>query len=147
MVGSHTPFNDNSKYFFLFSRKYLKKYKIIWLTNDTNVVKIVNDLGMQSYRIRTLKGMFHALTAKYYIYSFHLHDINFWTSGGSIKFNLWHGIPLKDIAFAIKSGPSAKLYDEKSLIFSKVIRPHVFIRPNYMLTTSRLMSRYFCKSI
>jgi len=145
VVGSHTPFNDNSKYFFLFSHKYLNDYKIIWLTNDTNVVKIVNNLGMESCKVRTLKGIFHALTAKYYIYSFHLHDINFWTSGGSTKFNLWHGIPLKDIAFAIKSGPSAKLYDEQ-ILFSRLMRPHIFVRPNYMVTTSKLMSSYFSKA-
>ena len=145
VVGSHTPFNDNSKYFFLLSQAYLSEYEIIWITNSKEVEDKINTLGLNTYRINTLKGLYHSLTAKFYIYSFHLIDINFWTSGGSIKFNLWHGIPLKDITFAIKSGPSAKIYNEKS-IFSRLLRPQVFIRPDYMLTTSDTMSKYFAKA-
>jgi CDP-glycerol glycerophosphotransferase (TagB/SpsB family) len=145
VVGSHTPFNDNSKYFFLFSSKYLSDYKIIWITKSQITEKKIRKLNLEVYRKNSLKGLYHSLTAKFYIYSFHLHDINFWTSGGSIKFNLWHGIPLKDIAFAIKSGPSSKLYNEKNLI-SRIIRPHIFIRPDYMLTTSEKMSSYFAKA-
>ncbi len=145
VVGSHTPFNDNSKYFFILSQDYLPEYKIIWITQSKEVEAKINSLGLQVYRKNTLKGFYHSFTAKYYIYSFHLIDINFWTSGGSTKFNLWHGIPLKDIAFAIKSGPSTKLYDERSLI-SRFIRPHVYVRPDYMLTTSDKMSDYFAKA-
>jgi CDP-glycerol glycerophosphotransferase (TagB/SpsB family) len=145
VVGSHTPFNDNSKYFFLLSDQYLKDYRIIWLTNSRSVEKKISSINKEVYRVRTLKGIYHALTAYIYIYSFHLIDINFWTSGRSIKFNLWHGIPLKDIAFMIKSGPSASIYNEKNL-FSRFIRPHVFIRPNYMLTTSSSMTSYFAKA-
>ena len=145
VVGSHTPFNDNSKYFFLLSQEYLPEYQIIWITNSREVEDRISKLNLSVYRAMTLQGLYHTLTAKFYIYSFHLPDINFWTSGGSMKFNLWHGIPLKDIAFAIKSGPSAKLYNEKS-IFSRIIRPHVFVRPNFMLTTSDEMSNYFSQA-
>lgn len=145
VVGSHTPFNDNSKYFFLLSWKYLPDHKIIWITPSREVEKRITTLGLQVYRKNTLKGLYHSLTAKVYIYSFHLPDINFWTSGNSIKFNLWHGIPLKDIAFAIKNGPSVKLYNEKSIL-SRIIRPHVFVRPDFMLTTSDEMSYYFAKA-
>ena len=145
VVGSHTPFNDNSKYFFILSSAYLNEYEIIWITQDKEVEREIQTLGLNVYRKNTCKGLYHALTAKFYIYSFHLHDINFWTSGGSTKFNLWHGIPLKDIAFAIKSGPSAKLYNENNIL-SRIIRPHVFVRPDYMLTTSKEMSNYFAKA-
>jgi len=145
VIGSHTPFNDNSKYFFLLSKGYLSAYEIIWITKSRAVEIEINKLGLSVYRKNTLKGLYHTLTAKIYIYSFHLNDINFWTSGGSRKFNLWHGIPLKDIAFAIKSGPSAKLYNEKSIL-SRIIRPHVFVRPDFMLTTSTTLSQYFAKA-
>jgi len=142
VVGSHTPFNDNSKYFFILSQAYLPEYEIIWITQSKEVEERIKNLGLSVYRKNRLKGLYHTLTAKFYIYSFHLIDINFWTSGGSIKFNLWHGIPLKDIAFAIKSGPSAKLYNEKSIL-SRIIRPQIFVRPDFMLTTSDEMSGYF----
>ena len=145
VVGSHTPFNDNSKYFFILSQEYLQEYEIIWITKSKEVKDNINNLGLTVYRKNTLKGFYHSLTAKFYIYSFHLIDINFWTSGGSVKFNLWHGIPLKDIAFTIKSGPSSKLYNEKS-VFSRFVRPHIFVRPDFMLTTSPEMSDYFAKA-
>ena len=38
VVGSHTPFNDNSKYFFLLSQQYLTGYEVIRITKDKNIV-------------------------------------------------------------------------------------------------------------
>jgi len=145
VVGSHIPFNDNSKYFFLSAQKYLPEYTLIWITNDATIVKTLKLLHLNVHKKISFKGIYHSLTAKFYLYSFHLIDINFWTSGGSIKFNLWHGIPLKNIAFATKTGPSSKLYNENSL-FSRIVRPHIFVRPNYMVTTSKTMSVYFSKA-
>jgi len=145
VIGSHTPFNDNSKYFYLLSQTYLSDYKIIWITSHTDIEDRLKGMNLLVYKQYSLKGLYHSLSARYYIYSFHLPDINFWTSARSIKFNLWHGIPLKDIAFATKHGPSSKIYNEKS-IFSKFIRPHVYVRPDYMLTTSTKMSKYFAQA-
>lgn len=145
VVGSHTPFNDNSKYFFLASSGYLVDYEVIWITRNSKVKEHILSIGGRCELSNSLYGIYHCLTAKYYVYSFHLPDINFWTSGGSIKFNLWHGIPLKDIAFCIKDGPSKKTYDSKNVI-SRIFRPYIFVRPDYLLTTSRAMSEYFSKA-
>ncbi len=141
-VGCHTSFSDNSKYFFLSSKNYLSDYEVVWITNNNKTKAHIEELGLKVLKIQSIKGLYYALTAKFYVYSFHLIDINFWTSGGATKINLWHGIPLKDIAFQIKEGPSAKIYDEKS-ISSRLFRPHVFVRPDFMLTTSSKMSDYF----
>lgn len=145
VIGSHISFNDNSKYIYILSKQYLPYHKIIWISKQKNVVKKVKELGGDAHYTMSMQGLYHTLTAKFYIYNFHLPDINFWTSGGSIKFNLWHGIPLKNIAFATKNGPSSKIYNEESFI-SRLIRPHIYIRPDYMVTTSAEMSRYFANA-
>ncbi|MCK5536335.1 MAG: CDP-glycerol glycerophosphotransferase family protein, partial [Bacteroidales bacterium] len=62
VVGSHTPFNDNSKYFFILSQEYLQEYEIIWITKSKEVKDNINNLGLAVYRKNTLKGFYHSLT-------------------------------------------------------------------------------------
>jgi hypothetical protein len=94
LVGSHTPFNDNSKYFFIFAVNNEHNKRIIWIAHTKIIAKYVMSLGFESYYRWSLKGLYHSLTAKVYVFCFHVIDINLWTSGNTIKFNLWHGIPL-----------------------------------------------------
>lgn len=142
LVGSHTPFNDNSKYFFIFSYKYKHEKRIIWIASSKIIAKDIMNLGFESYYRWSLKGLYHSLTAKVYIYSFHLIDINLWTSGNTLKFNLWHGVPLKNIEFNVKSGSSVNIYNSRNII-SRIFALYIFIRPDFLLVTSNSLTDYF----
>lgn len=143
-IGSHTPFNDNSKYFYLLNN--ITKKRIIWIASTKSLVKKIESYNIASnrevYYKWSLKGIYHCLTSKYYVFCFHLIDINYWTSGNTIKVNLWHGIPLKHIEFSVKTGSSVNIYNEKNII-SRIFAPYIFHRPNYLISTSPLISKYY----
>ena len=53
--------------------------------------------SLEAYYLYSLKGIWFALRSKVYLYDNYSKDICFTLSGGAIKINLWHGIPLKKI--------------------------------------------------
>jgi CDP-glycerol glycerophosphotransferase (TagB/SpsB family) len=81
------------------------------------------------------------LTAKVYIYSAYSREINFYTSGNAILFNLWHGIGIKKIEFLIDSGPLKKIFERRLSNFWNY--PWHFRRPNYVLSTSPYTTENF----
>ena len=139
VFGSHTPFNDNSKYLFLYASHYLRGKKIIWIAQNRQIATKIRKLGYRSYYRWSLLGVWHCLTAYTYVFCFHLIDINFWTSGGALRINLWHGVGIKRIEFNVKNGPSAKVYNIHN-IFSRISVPYIFKRPHYFVSTSDFMS-------
>lgn len=69
----------------------------IWISHDKEIVSFLQDNGYESYYYHSLKGIWYALRGKVYLFDNYSKDINFWQSGGALKVNLWHGIPLKKI--------------------------------------------------
>lgn len=63
----------------------------IWISHNKEVIKDLNDAGFEAYYYHSLKGIFYALRAGFYIFDNYSKDINFWQSGGATKVNLWHG--------------------------------------------------------
>lgn len=72
-------------------------------------------------------------------------DINLWTSGNTIKINLWHGIPLKHIEFMAKTGSSASIYNEKNIL-SRIFALYIFIKPDFLVSSSPAVSNYYKKA-
>lgn len=92
-------FADNPKYFYLFLHQRMRdKVRPIWISRDKSTVKMLRKKGYESYYLRTIRGVWYCLRAKVYLYDNYSKDICFSLSGGAIKINLWHGIPLKKIA-------------------------------------------------
>lgn len=92
-------FADNPKYLYIYLHQHMRdKVCTIWISRDKSIVKLLRDRGYQSYYLKSLKGIWFCLRAKVYIYDNYSKDICFSLSGGAIKVNLWHGIPLKKIA-------------------------------------------------
>lgn len=84
--------------------KYLY-YKILKNYPDINAVWICSEKDNTFYTLRakglpvlykwSLSGLWFCLTAKVYCYTHGPGDVNFCTSGGSYKVNLWHGVGVK----------------------------------------------------
>lgn len=145
LVGSHTPFNDNSKYFYLLTSLRDKNKRVIWIAHNRKLKNLIEKHGFEVYSKWSVLGLYHSLTAKIYVFCFHSIDINFWTSGNTIKINLWHGIPLKNIEFSVTTGSSVQVYDEKNII-SRIFAPYIFVRPNFLISTSDIISDYYTKA-
>ncbi|TNV21259.1 hypothetical protein FH968_07420 [Buttiauxella sp. B2] len=144
VIGSSHGFRDNAKYFYIDSLKY-KDIKCYWVANDSEIFDFLKSKSLCVVRKNSFKGVFVCLTSKVYVYDYSLLDINLWTSGRSVKINLWHGVGIKKIQHAIKTGRSAKFFEKKNWIF-RVLLPQNFIKPDLFLSTSEMMDNHFCDS-
>lgn len=91
-------FADNPKYFYLYlSEQKADKIKAIWISKNKDVVKFLTDNKRKAYYLYSFLGIWYCLRAKVYLFDNYSKDICFTLSGGAIKINLWHGIPLKKI--------------------------------------------------
>lgn len=91
-------FADNPKYFYLYVSQFHSNEIIpIWISKNKKVIKLLKSNDLKAYYLYSLKGIWYALKAKNYIFDNYSKDICFVLSGGAIKINLWHGIPLKKI--------------------------------------------------
>jgi len=92
-------FADNPRYLYLYASQHRKELGIrpVWISRNKGIVDFLNENGYEAYRYHSLAGIWYALRGKLYLFDNYSKDINFWQSGGAVKVNLWHGIPLKKI--------------------------------------------------
>ena len=91
-------FADNPKYFYLYIRQYQSsEIDAVWISKNKEIIKLLKDNKLKGYYLYSLKGIWYSLRAKVYLYDNYSKDICFTLSGGAVKVNLWHGIPLKKI--------------------------------------------------
>lgn len=143
VFGYKVGFADNAKYLY----RYVAKNESdvinpIWIAATIQESKKLRLNGIIAYYRWSLLGVYYCLRAKFYIYSSHLSDINYWTSGNCVGVNLWHGIGIKNIEFKTTSGPDAKIYNPKNIL-NRVLFPHLFRKPDFFISTSKLMSKHF----
>ena len=138
-------FADNPKYLYLYMSQHKHKLKIrpVWISHNKKIVNFLEQNGYEAYYYHSLKGILFALRGKVYLFDNYSKDINFWQSGGALKVNMWHGIPLKKIQadnifdkfrhpenlFGKFKNFPRNLSDEK---------PH-----HYVLTTSKFLTNIF----
>ncbi len=97
-------FADNPKYLYLYVSQHKEELGVrpVWLSQNKEIVELLRraDAGRGLYEVyayHSPKGIWMALRGKVYLFDNYAKDINFWQSGGAVKINLWHGIPLKKI--------------------------------------------------
>ena len=100
-VDNINMFMHNTKYLFLYLNNIDREYKCVWLTDDRNIInKLINCGYKNIYKRTSIKGIWYALRAKYWLYDYSPTSVaNKSYCNGAILINLWHGIPLKKIAF------------------------------------------------
>lgn len=130
-------FNDNPKYLFIYVNQYCPDINAIYITPDPGVYIQLNKLGLKVYRKKSLRGIWHCLTAKVYFYNAYPADVNYYTSGCAILVNLWHGVGLKKIEFNIERGTLAERYQKKSFFIGFIRLGYIkdqlglFLLPNF----------------
>lgn len=91
-------FADNPKYLYLYiSKIYSDTVTAVWVSKNRNITDFLRKKGYKAYYLYSLAGIWHCLRAKVYIYDNYTKDICYTLSGGAVKINVWHGIPLKKI--------------------------------------------------
>lgn len=136
---------DNPKYLYLYMSQHKSKLGIrpVWISHNKDIVHFFNKNGYEAYYYHSLKGIFFALRGKVYLFDNYSKDINFWQSGGALKVNMWHGIPLKKIQadnIFDKFRHPGNLF-EKFKNFPRNLsdeKPH-----HYVLTTSEFLKDIF----
>lgn len=138
-------FNDNAKYLFIHCSNNCHEVDCVWLSKSRATVQLVRSKGLKSYFIGSPKGMWYALTSKYWFFNSYTSDIMFAFSGGAVCINLWHGVGLKRTEFNIISGKLAERFQEHR--FNEVyFHPESFRRPNWLLSSTPFQSKMFASA-
>lgn len=138
-------FNDNAKYLFIHCSNMCHDVDCVWLSKSITTVRLVRSKGLKAYFIGSPKGMWYALTSKYWFFNAYTSDILYVFSGGAVCINLWHGVGLKRTEFNIISGKLAERYQERR--FKEVyFHPESFRRPNWLLSSTPFQSRMFASA-
>ena len=83
---------DNARYFYLYLCQHQSRnIKAVWITRKKEIASFLQSKGYTAYYVRSLKGIWYCLRAKVYVYDNYTKDICYWTSGGAVHINLWHG--------------------------------------------------------
>lgn len=141
LFGTNVSFTDNSKYLYIYILENHKELMPIWITESQKDVTKIRSFGGKAYLKYSIKGIYHCLTSKVYIYTYHSKDINFFTSGNAKKVNLWHGVGIKCGTGGKKT--KDRQFTSKSGLITRVLMPYYFERDNLFLSTSEMMDKHF----
>jgi len=138
-------FTDNAKYLFVYCQQHRQDLDAAWLSFNRQTVKEIRSYGLKAYFVLSPKGVWHALTSKYWFFNAYTSDIMFAFSGGAICVDLWHGIGLKRTEFNIVSGKLAERYQERK--FKEIFyHPECFRRPGWLLSSTPFQSEMFASA-
>ena len=138
-------FNDNAKYLFIHVSEQKHEIHSVWLSVKRATVLEIREKGLKSYHVLSPKGIWFALTSKYWFFNAYSSDIMFCLSGNTTRVNLWHGLPMKRIEFDIVRGPLADRYLKKTLK-ERYYHPETFQRPDYVLSSTSFFSDIFARA-
>lgn len=139
-------FNDNARYLFIYASGYTdNSIKTIWLSTNRECIKKVRSYGLKAYWVFGPRGIWHALTSKYWFFNAYTSDILFCLSGRAVCINLWHGVGLKRIEFNTISGPLADRFNRKNKkdVFC---HPESFRKPDWLVTSTPFQTSMFAKA-
>lgn len=130
-------FADNSKYFYLYALKNGKK--AVWVTKNKDVYNKLNDLNMPVVLFGTEESKDVCSKAKYIVVSTGKFDVEAQYIGGATIINLWHGIPLKKIAYDDHiTSDSVSIHKRIWNYFSELSTPNT-----YYFSTSEVISNIY----
>lgn len=135
-------FNDNAKYLFIHTCEHCPDIDAAWISDSRATVKLVREHGFKAYHVVSPRGIWHALTSKYWFFNSYTSDIFYSFSGGAVCVNLWHGIGLKRIEYNILTGPLGDRYQKRN--FKEVYyHPQSFRAPDYIVTSTPFQTHMF----
>lgn len=145
LFGSNMGFAGNAKYLLIYLMEHPEEgIRPVWIARNNRERRLMKSIGFKAFKRWSPKGLFHALTSKYYLYNSYVTDLHDVALGRAIKVNLWHGVGIKNIEYAISTGPLQKLLATDS-INERINHNWHFIKPDIFLSTSPMMTRHFAR--
>lgn len=145
VISGPFGFRDNSKYFSIYLAEERKNIRCFWVAKTRTEVLHLKQVGIPVITRWSFRGIYYCLRAKVYIFDSYVTDVNVWTSGGAIKFNLWHGVGIKNIERKARVGVTKKIFSGNQLLKSFIYPAH-HIKPDVFLSTSSLMTKHFSEA-
>ncbi len=136
-------FDDNVKYLFIYVNEHCPKIRPIWVSKNRDTVNFMRNKNFKAYHKYSIQGLWYALRGGFYLVNGSALDINAWVSGGSVIITLWHGVPIKKIAF------DDEINKDRIFLFESKIKNIFFyptfymIKSNFILSTSKKVSALF----
>lgn len=143
VFGTHTgTFSGNVKALYL-NKAYKSDCVKIFIYRNDKIKQSLEQLDDDYlfFAANSWQGIYHTLTAKTFIYSSYVSDINFWLSRKAEFFNVWHGTPLKKIERDVTTG-FYSIRNKYEFIF-KYIYPHLYVVPHQLLVCSEYEKNCF----
>lgn len=112
-------YSDNSRYIFEYVHENETGIRAVWLTRNPNILNDLRSRGYETYSIVSIKGFIIGSRAVVYFFTDSLFDVGQLSSGRGLKFQLWHGVPLKKIGYDSNIKESTKKKVAKFFSFSK----------------------------
>ena len=143
--GSDDEFADNSKYLYLWISANCPDLQAIWITGRKGLCR---ELTARGYRVAcrwSWTGMLSAIRAKLHVFDGRARDVCFPLSGGSLYVNLWHGVGIKNIEYAVTHGPASAFFRQRSNPLVRLAAWDRYRAPDMVLATSPTMSTHFAR--
>lgn len=138
---------DNGRYFYLYLNQFEKNnIRPVWISRKKEIVDFLNKNDMESYYVRSLKGFWYCMRAGVYIYDNYSKDICFWTSGGALRINLWHGSGNKKTNYDNKFDYLRHPRNRKEKFKTTLIRMTNEKPSDYVVATSPMMAEIFASA-
>ena len=94
-----TGFVDNAKYLYLWVAANEPSIRPVWLSKDEAVVDTLQQQGYEAYHAYSLRGRLLTLRAGVVFVTQGLRDLHMGSTAGATLVQLWHGLPLKTVAW------------------------------------------------
>jgi CDP-glycerol glycerophosphotransferase (TagB/SpsB family) len=94
-----SDFVDNSKYLYLWVTANDPSIRAVWLSKNEAVVETLQKQGYEAYHAHSLRGRLLTLRAGVVFVTQGLRDVHMGSTAGATLVQLWHGLPLKTIAW------------------------------------------------
>ena len=94
-----TGFVDNAKYLYLWVAANEPSIRPVWLSKEQAVVDTLQQQGYEAYHASSLRGRLLTLRAGVVFVTQGLRDLHMGSTAGATLVQLWHGLPLKTIAW------------------------------------------------
>lgn len=133
--GTGGRFTDNARYLFL-ALSDDEVLRCVWIARTRELRDDLRAMGHAAEYKWSWSGIRTCLRAGWYVYGSYLGDINYWTSKGARSLNLWHGIGIKAVEFAITTGPLLRVYQSPPWSPIRLAFVDRFHRPDYFLSAS-----------
>lgn len=135
---------DNARYFYLYLCQHQSlNVKAVWITRKKEIASFLQSKGYTAYYVRSLKGIWYCLRAKVYVYDNYTKDICYWTSGGAVHINLWHGSGNKKINYDNKFDYLRHPRNRREKWNNYLISMTNEKPQDYVLATSPMMQKIF----